>query len=573
MSAPHTWPTYQSPIKLQELAPFLQCHPDQAFASYIHTGLANGFHVGFTHDRARLRSRGKNHPSSLANGSVIDQRISAELSAGRLLGPIPSHLLPGIHVSPLGLVPKSHQPDQWRMICDLSSPTNSSVNDGIPSNLCSLHYATVDDAVRLIQQLGHGAQLVKLDIKDAYRIVPVHPNDYHLLGIRWKGSTYIDRALPFGLRSAPKIFNAIADIIAWVLGSIGIHQQLHYLDDFLFVGAPNSQQGQEYLTKALHTLEKLGIPVAAHKTYGPSTALVFLGIQVDTTTFELHLPSDKLTRLQDAVQQWVCRRTCTQKELQSFLGHLSHAATVIPLGRVFLRQLFPLLSRGHYIRLNFSARADLMWWRAFLQDWNGRSFFPVTPITSEVFSDAAGTSGCGAFTTNHHWFQILWPEGWQSIHITAKELLPIVVAAAVWGSCWSRQRICFRCDNMAVVELLKSLTSQDRLLMHLLRCLAFYAAYFRFQFCATHVPGVQNTAADALSRNNMLLFTSLVPQGQQIHIPSTILDLLVHNRPDWGSQAWTSLFTRSLSAVSPQQQEQCTTQGGGSTQDSAPSIS
>ena len=170
----------------------------------------------------------------------------------------------------------------------------------------------------------------------------------------------MDGALPFRLRSAPKIFNAITDVIAWVLGYLGIHHQLHYLDDFLFIGAPNSRQGQEYLAKALHTLEKLGIPVAAHKTHGPSTALIFLGILVDTATFELHLPSDKLTRLQDAVQQWVRKHACTQKELESFIGHLSHAATVIPLGRVFLRQLFPLLSRGHYIRLNLGARADLM---------------------------------------------------------------------------------------------------------------------------------------------------------------------------------------------------------------------
>ena len=59
----------------------------------------------------------------------------------------------------------------------------------------------------------------------------------------------------------------------------------------------------------------------------------------------------------------------------------------------------------------------------------------------------------------------------------------------------------FRCDNMAVA-------SQDQLLMHFLRCWSFYAACFRFQFYATQVPGVQNTAADALSRSNMLLFNS-----------------------------------------------------------------
>ena len=574
-SPPQNWPRYQSPIKLEELAPFLHCHPDQAFAAYIHTGLSTGFRVGYSQNRSQLRSSGRNHPSSLANEAVIDDRIASELAAGRLLGPISPHLLSDIHISPLGLVPKAHQPNQWRMICDLSSPSGASVNDGISRDLSSLQYATVDEAVRIIQHLGHGTQLVKLDIKDAYRIVPVHPDDYHLLGIRWKGSTYIDRALPFGLRSAPKLFTALADFVAWVLACKGIQHQLHYLDDFLFLAAPNSQQGQEFRTVALQTLARLGIPVAAHKTEGPTTALAFLGIVVNTSTFELHLPMEKLTRLQETIQQWTQRRSCTQKELESFLGHLSHAATVIPLGRIFLRQLFSLLALDraphHYIRLNLSARADLVWWRVFLQDWNGKSFFPVTSPFSEVFSDASGTFGCGAFTSSYSWFQICWPDNWQSIHITAKELLPIVVAAAVWGSHWSRRRICFRCDNMAVVELLKRHTSQDQLLMHLLRCLAFYAAYFRFQYQATHVPGVQNTAADALSRNNMLLFTSLIPQGQQVCIPPAVLDLLVHRRPDWGSQAWTNLFKISLTRESPLQQDQSMIQGGDGTSSSATS--
>ena len=105
-------------------------------------------------------------------------------------------------------------------------------------------------------------QLVK---KDAYRIVPVNPADYHLLGIRWRENTYIDRALPFGLRSAPKIFNAITDLIAWVLTCQGVQFQLHYLDDFLLLDSPNSQQGREFLAITEHSLKKLGIPIAEHK--------------------------------------------------------------------------------------------------------------------------------------------------------------------------------------------------------------------------------------------------------------------------------------------------------------------
>ena len=310
---------------------------------------------------ALLRSRNANHPSARNDKTIVDERITAELAAGQLLGPIPSQLRPLVHTSPLGLVPKAHHSNKWRMICDLSSPIGHSVNDGISPDLCSLHYAKVDDAVDIIRKLGRGTQLVKLDIKDAYRMVPVHPADYHLLGIEWRGNTYIVRALPFGLRSAPKIFNAVADFIAWVLACQGVECQLHYLDDFLLLATLNSQQGRDILVITLHTFARLGIPVATHKTEGPTTILVFLGILIDTDNFELRLPAEKLTRLQQTIRQWVLRHTCTR---QSLLGHLSHTATVIPQGRTFLRQLFALLSLNrvphHYLRLNAGARADLI---------------------------------------------------------------------------------------------------------------------------------------------------------------------------------------------------------------------
>ena len=60
-------------------------------------------------------------------------------------------------------------------------------------------------------------------------------------------------------------------------------------------------------------------------------------------------------------------------------------------------------------------------------------YFPVTETSIEVISDASGLFGCGAFAHPHSWFQLWWPDNWQAIHITAKELVPIVISAAVWG--------------------------------------------------------------------------------------------------------------------------------------------
>ena len=140
-----------------------------------------------------------------------------------------------VHCSPFGLVPKGRDPGKWRMIVNLSHPEGQSVNDAITSKQSSLRYASLDDAVHFVTRLGCGTMLIKVDIKSAYRIVPVHPADRHLLGIHWNGGVYIDQALPFGLHTAPKIFTPVADAIGWALLKAGVQFQIHYLDDFCFL--------------------------------------------------------------------------------------------------------------------------------------------------------------------------------------------------------------------------------------------------------------------------------------------------------------------------------------------------
>ena len=137
-----------------------------------------------------------------------------------------------VHTSPVGLVPKDHMPDRFCLIINLSAPEGASVNDRIVNSLTSLQYSHVADTVELIKSAGPGALMVKLDLKSAYRHVPVHPDDQALLAVRWQGHTFVDTALPFGLCSAPKIFTALADGLAWVMACECISSFIHYLDDF-----------------------------------------------------------------------------------------------------------------------------------------------------------------------------------------------------------------------------------------------------------------------------------------------------------------------------------------------------
>ena len=68
-------------------------------------------------------------------------------------------------------------------------------------------------ACTFINELGSGTLLSKIDLKDAFRLIPINPSDWNLLGIQWRGKFYVDICLPFGLRSAPYLFNRLSQAI------------------------------------------------------------------------------------------------------------------------------------------------------------------------------------------------------------------------------------------------------------------------------------------------------------------------------------------------------------------------
>ena len=106
------------------------------------------------------------------------------------------------------------------------------MNDGISPDEFTMEYIHVDHIIRLVSQYGQGALMAKFDVEAAYRNIPVHPSDRFLLGMmRWRGKYYVVLAVPFGLRSAPYLFNSVADMVEWIVLDL-----LHHLVDFITVG-------------------------------------------------------------------------------------------------------------------------------------------------------------------------------------------------------------------------------------------------------------------------------------------------------------------------------------------------
>ena len=204
-------------------------------------GVSTGFRVDFSR-RCQLQPP----PANILTKStaVITECLQQDVSLGRMQ----KHELPvkgyQVHISPIGAIPKRNKPGKWRLIVDLLTliPSRGSVNDEISPDF-PVSYVSVSF---LVLSAGRGAFLAKADIKKAYRMLLVHPQDQPPLGVQWAGITYTDLALPFGLQSALKLYLAMADALQWILVQKGITNLLHYLDDFIFVSKSLDEGWQSY---------------------------------------------------------------------------------------------------------------------------------------------------------------------------------------------------------------------------------------------------------------------------------------------------------------------------------------
>ena len=153
-----------------------------------------------------------------------------------MAGPFSRSECAKIITSSIAVIPKKTV-GKWRVIVDMSRPRGASVNDNLRRGLTHIAFSSVEDAAHLLHYLGPSTLLAKMDISEAYRLVPIHPEDRIFLGIQWQGVIYVDCQLPFGLASAPAIFSALSEAVEWILRRRGVRAVIHYMDDFDIVEA------------------------------------------------------------------------------------------------------------------------------------------------------------------------------------------------------------------------------------------------------------------------------------------------------------------------------------------------
>ena len=492
---------------------------DKIKADYLISGLTKGFF---------LESEGLNTPrTEVANPPIprhlaeqVGKKLYKEIDAGRVKGPFKSPPLPNFRVSPIKVTEKK-EPGTYRFIHNLSYPYDEeSVNASIPREKVAVQYNTIDDGISYIKLVGRGAHLAKTDIKSAFRIIPVHPSQYHLLGMKWEGHYFYDTTLPMGCSISCAIFEAFSSAMEWVAkNKLGIPYMTHVLDDFLIIASSHYETGRQ-LHRFLSFCSECGIPMAPEKTEGPSRELPFLGITLNVPHFMAQLPSDKLENCRALITQATQSKGITLRNLQSILGHLNFACRVVVPGRAFLRRAYALTHKVdkpfHHIKMTKEVKDDFLLWLDFLQSYNGKTFFRLDAVHTDealrLFTDSSGSIGYGAVFGNH-WLHGIWPSEWEGFDITFLELYPIVLAAHLWGTRFSNQTVEFHTDNMALVSILNKSSSKKPHIMTLVRALVLAMLKYNFTFYAIHVPGVENILADALSRQQMERFRESHPSA------------------------------------------------------------
>ena len=183
----------------------------------------------------------------------------------------------------------------YRLIHHLSWPQGTSVNDQIDPSMCSVKYSCFDDAVTIVQQSGP-----KCDVKRAFRLLPIHPDDYNLVGFTFDNKFYYDKAMPMGCSVSCSTWVKFSSFLEWLLlFSSTRGKTMHYLDDTLFVGKDGTGDCLSLMDTFHDMCLGLGVPIAPEKTEGPTKSLVFLGLQIDSVSQTVTIPPEKLMEIKE----------------------------------------------------------------------------------------------------------------------------------------------------------------------------------------------------------------------------------------------------------------------------------
>ena len=247
--------------------------------------------------------------------------------------------------------------------------------------------------------------MIKMDLKDAYLQIPIHPDHQHLLTFQWE-KTYMFQCLPFSLSAVPRVFTKLLKPVVDFLRQNGCHLII-YLDDMLMLHQDRAQL-QQMTQLTCQLFESLGLIVNQKKSILiPTRELEFLGFHLCSLTMRLSIPSEKLRKIQQDVKHTLGKESVSVREIARFMGKTTATVRAIPLAPLHYRALQLLMNSvlpQNYtqeeifttyetlVSLTPASKLDLEWWISLKKAPLGAPVHHPDPKIT-VYSDACTHTG------------------------------------------------------------------------------------------------------------------------------------------------------------------------------------
>ena len=425
----------------------------------------------------------------------------------------------------------------------MSAPLNHSINSQIDEHKKRVKYLSFLQLCTLIYKIGNDGYLWTIDAEDAYYRIPINKKFHHLLAIKWRNKYLIFKCLPFGLSTAPSIYNKFADGLKWACDfhkpNLFINTKNktsyveHYLDDFVG-GSDNFNIANKQMNYLSYLFEFLNLPTSKRKCVGPFKTIDVLGWNFNTSpTMTIAITEKKRLKYLKYFTKIYENNYITINILEKLTGYARHCVLIIPNAKPFCRafdvQKHYLLkcqkndksiTNSKKFKISKETSHDINMWISFFK-YSKYYILPLkyiikpsSLVTMNVWTNATTTIGFGGFTNKGNYFKSIWnynilPTSISKHHknlINYFELAALVLSAILFAKNWKFHYITFYCDNTTAVSAVnKGNTSLDSTyyypINNLIKILSILSLKFNFHFRAIHIEGKLNTISDALSRN------------------------------------------------------------------------
>ena len=502
-------PLIHSCIQVNKFRSFLKNYDDIGILQFLEFGFPLGIAQDF-----QLQSSTQNHSSSYEYFSYLDEFFTKEVNLRGVTGPLANPPFPATMVSPLMTANK--KPGSRRPVFDASFG-DYSINNNTPEKeylgeAYIFSFPTVLDLAELVVELGPGCLLWKRDLSRWFLQLPVDPGDYDKLGVIWRGAWFLFVSYVWGCRHAGYNAQRVSSAILHILRDLGLgkydvaYNAMVYIDDF--AGAENGEKAWDAFNDLGSLLEELGIVESKKKALPPSTKMVFLGVEFDTIQMCMRVGEEKRVEVRSTIDKWYRRTVATKQELQSLQGQLMWISKVVRFSRCFVTRIIAeqksLKNQKQKKTLSHDIKKDLLWWKTFLDVFNGVELIVPHTVSCNVLGDAT-LSGAGAWNeVSGQFWSRRFPLSMQSpefpIHL--KEFITVIISVKIWGHHWTGKRVALHCDNASVVETINHQKPKDVRMQQCLREFLFHVTTKNFEPVMVRIPTSDNFLADFISRNH-----------------------------------------------------------------------